>query len=189
MKKVTITLKSLSPYTQSRMHSTPKLEKENPADYEDRTWREKCTTDENDNIVIPPIAFKMALDKSSKMLGMQIPNRGKSTYSKHFLAGIMAPVGITLPIKKNDAKKISINANSDGVRGSGKRVVRHFPQVESWSGEIEMYVVDDTVTESVFEKHMQEAGKLVGIGQYRPENGGTCGRFRCEKFVWSDLGD
>jgi hypothetical protein len=186
MKKVTISLKSISPYTQSRQHHIPKLEKERPDDYEERTWIDKTTTDQDGNICIPAMAFKQALDRSAKMLGMQISGRGKSTYSKHFLAGLLIPNNLNLGIKKDQVTKIAINANADGVRGSGKRVRRFFPQIPSWKGELEVYIVDEVITPSIFEKHAKEAGMLVGVGQYRPENGGTNGRFVCEKFTWSE---
>lgn len=187
MKKVTISLKSIAPYTQSRMHHTQKLEKESANDFEARTWLEKCTVDDQGYICIPAMAFKQALDRAAKMLSMQIPGRGKSTYSKHFAAGIMIPENLRLSVKKEDAVKIAINANADGRRGSGKRVVRFFPQVANWSANLEAYILDETITQAVFERHAKEAGMLVGVGQYRPENGGTNGRFVCEKFDWSEV--
>lgn len=187
MKKVSITLRSISPYTQSRMHHTPKMEKENAQDYEERTWREKTTVNDDGVICIPGMAFKQALDRAAKMLSLQIPGRGKATYTKHFAAGVMIPENLALGVKKDDAVKITINANADGVRGSGKRVIRHFPQVQKWSGVLECFILDETITPEVFERHAKEAGMLVGVGQYRPENGGTNGRFVCDDFSWSDV--
>lgn len=187
MRKVTITLKSLAPYTQSRQHHTPKLEKEGPDAYEERTWLEKTTVDAEGHICIPAMAFKQCLDRSAKMLGMQIPGRGKSTYTKHFTAGVIVPENLVLPIKKDAVTRIAINANADGVRGSGKRVRRFFPQVPEWRGALEAYILDETITPAVFEKHATEAGMLVGVGQHRPENGGNNGRFLCEKFEWSQV--
>jgi len=45
-------------------------------------------------------------------------------------------------------------------------------------------IVNDTITEDVFTQHIQEAGKFVGIGQFRPENGGYFGRFTVESVKW-----
>lgn len=187
MKKVTIHLRSIAPYTQSRQHHIPKNEKENPQDYEERTWREKTTVNDDGLICIPAMAFKQALDRSAKMLSIQIPGRGKATYTKHFTAGVMIPENLCLGVKKEEAMKITINANSDGVRGSGKRVVRHFPQIPKWEGALDVFIIDETITPDVFERHAKEAGMLVGVGQYRPENGGTNGRFVCDKFDWSEV--
>lgn len=187
MKQVSIHLKSISPYTQSRMHGTPPLDRENPRDYEDRTWMEKATVNDDGLICIPAGGLKQAIDRAAKMLSMQIPNRGKATYTKHFLAGVMIAENLCLNIKKEDARKITINANADGVRGSGKRVLRSFPQVPAWSAVLTVHIIDDTITKDVFEKTMKEAGLLVGVGQHRPENGGTNGRFVAEKFEWADI--
>jgi hypothetical protein len=194
MKRVTITLTSLAPYYQSRMHHEPKLEKEDPQAYEERTWREKCTVNADGNICIPAAAFKQAFDRAAKMLSIQIPNRGKATYTKHFMAGIMVPANVVLRTKKNggikksEVDRIPVNCNADGVRGSGKRVLRFFPEIKEWTGELEVIIVDETITQQVFEKHVREAGLLVGVGQNRPENGGSSGRFEPQKFTWSSVG-
>lgn len=187
MKRVIITITSLAPYSQSKQHHLPKLEKESPDAYEERTWREKCTVDGEGFICIPAMGFKQAFDRAAKMLSMQIPGRGKATYSKHFAAGIIVPGDLRLDVEKDKVARIAVNCNADGVRGSGKRVLRYFPQIPSWSGNLEVVVLDETITQSVFERHAQEAGMLVGVGQNRPENGGSSGRFRCEKFVWKEL--
>lgn len=76
MRQVTVTFRGLSPYSQSRMHDTPKLDKERPDDYEVRTWREKMTTDKAGQVTIPAMAFKQALPVAAKRLGMQIPEVG-----------------------------------------------------------------------------------------------------------------
>ena len=144
-----------------------------------RTWREKCSTDENGEIVIPAMAFKQALDAVAKRLGDQIPGKGKSTYTKHFKGGVICESDVKIGYRKDEVPGITISANSDGVRGSGKRVSRTFPQVPRWEGVPARFVIlDDTVTPVVFERHLVELGRFIGIGRFRPENGGLNGRFR-----------
>ena len=41
MRIVKVDLQSSSPYSQSRYHDAPKLERELPDAYEQRTWRER----------------------------------------------------------------------------------------------------------------------------------------------------
>lgn len=186
-KIVTVTLESLAPYSQSRKHDTPKMEKEGPDALEQRTWREKCTTNDEGEIVIPAMAFKQALDAVAKRLGDQIPGKGKSTYTKHFKGGVICESDVPIGWMKETVPSITINANSDGVRGSGKRVYRTFPQVPSWKGVATFAILDDTVTPKVFERHLEEAGRFIGIGRFRPENGGLNGRFRPVKFEYQDI--
>jgi hypothetical protein len=80
-----------------------------------------------------------------------------------------------------------ISANSNGVRGSGKRVPRRFPEFGKWHGTAEFTILDDIITRDVFETHVRAAGTVVGIGRFRPENGGTNGRFRPIEFEWQDI--
>lgn len=187
MKIVEVELQSTSPYSQSRMHDAPKLDRETADAYEQRTWREKCTVNSDGEICIPAMALKQMLDASAKLLGIQIPGKGKSTYSKHFRAGVICESDVALGARKEDVQAVTINANADGVRGSGKRVKRTFPIVPEWKGIAKFVIFDDTITKDVFERHLTEAGRFVGIGRFRPENGGLYGRFRPTSFKWSEL--
>lgn len=186
-KIVEVEFVGISPYSQSRMHDAPKLEKETHDAYEQRTWREKCTADEDGNVFIPAMAFKQALDAVAKRLGDQIPGKGKATYTKHFLGGVICEQDIALGCRKDEAPSITINANSDGIRGSGKRVKRTFPQWPQWKGTARFVVLDDTVTQAVFERHFAEAGRFIGIGRFRPEKGGLNGRWKALGYKWSEI--
>lgn len=184
---VIVELESMSPYSQSRQHAVPKLDKETHEAYEQRTWREKCSTNANGEIVIPAMGFKQCLDTVAKRLGDQIPGKGKATYTKHFVGGVLCESDVAIGYKKDDVPGITINANSDGVRGSGKRVQRTFPQVPNWKGTATFAILDDTVTPKIFERHLTEAGRFIGVGRFRPEKGGLNGRFRPVKFTYKQV--
>lgn len=177
-------LESVSPYSPSRMHDTPKLEKERPDDYEKRTWREKAHANDNGNIFLPPMGFKLCLAECAKFLGEQIPGKGKATWTKHFEAGVLCMEPLELPVKKDEVQGEWFNMNADGKRGSGTRVRRCFPVIPEWKGAVNFYVIDNTITQKVFEHHISEAGKFIGIGRFRPRNGGFYGRFKLTKLEW-----
>lgn len=185
MRKVTVQIEGISPYSQSRQHDEPSLEKEAKDAYEARTWREKANYDpETGEVFIPAMALKQALDSAAKKLGDQIPGKGKSTYTKFFVADVVCDGNCHLGIHKDEVRPITINANSDGVRGSGKRVKRTFPQIDKWSTTATFTILDDTVTPEVFERTLKVAGMGIGIGRFRAEKGGLNGRFRPTKFTW-----
>jgi hypothetical protein len=186
MRICTATLESVSPYSQSRHYTTPKKEKEGPKDYEARTWRDRCNVDEGGKLVIPPMAFKNCISEAAKYLGIQIPGKGKSTYTKHFEAGVLVTDGLPLPIKKEDVQGEWFFVPSDGKRGGGKRVDKCFPVVPKWSGKVVFFIFDDTITQEVFEKHLEQAGKFIGIGRFRPRNNGFYGRFNVVKCDWKE---
>lgn len=185
MKTATVKLKSLTPYNQSHQHFTEKAEsgKESHDEYEKRTWIEKGHYDENGNAYIPPMAFKGALAQAAQMLSIPIKGKGKSTYTKHFKAGVMVTDPLPLGVKKADVKPQWISCDPQGRKG-GMGVMRAFPHYEKWEGEIEYHILDDTITKEVFEQVLRESGNFVGIGQFRPANGGYFGRFEVVSVKW-----
>lgn len=196
VRTVTATLKSISPYSQSRHYvNPPKGAKETSRDYEARTWMYRTHANFNDdgtgkddgkgNLFIPPMAFKNCLSEVAKFLSVQIPGKGKSTYTKHFEAGIMVLEGITLPLTRTTVKGEWLFVPADGVRGSGKRVEKCFPIIHEWAGKVNYIVVDETITMDVFERHLCEAGNFIGIGRFRPRNNGMYGRFKVLDLKWS----
>jgi hypothetical protein len=184
MRSVSVHIEGVTPYSQSRQHETPKLKGETSDDHEQRTWREKCTCDANNQVVIPAMALKQSLDTASKKLGLQIPGKGKSTYAKYFTADVFCNSDVPLGVSKNDVVGVRVYCNSDGIRGSGKRVWRTFPVIPQWEAVAEFTVLDDTVSRDVFEQVMKVSASSIGIGRFRPEKGGLNGRFRVTRFEW-----
>lgn len=185
MKTAIATLRGISPYSQSAFHDSPRLEKERPDDYEFRTWANRCHTTENDDIFIPPMCFKKALETSARFLGEQIKGRGKSTYTKHFKAGVLVTDALVLPNKKATVEGEVFFVPADGKAGGGSRVKRKFPVIREWAGDVTFYILDETITEDVFERHLKEAGSFIGIGRFRPEMGGFYGRFAVDSVSWA----
>lgn len=182
MRTCIVRISGSAPYSASRSHCEEKLPKETADAYEDRTWRSKAHVADG-NVTIPPMAFKMGVDRAAKMLGRQIPGKGKSTYTKFFESGVI----VTTPVivaPETAIEKERIHANADGVRGSGKRVWRNFPRINEWAGTVDFFVIADEITEEVFEETVRYAGLAVGVGRFRPERGGYFGRYNVESFEW-----
>lgn len=187
MRKVTVDITGLAPYSQSRQHDTEKLSQERMDDYEKRTWREKLNYDEAGTVYIPAMAFKQALDAAAKKMGLQIPGKGKSTFTKFFNSDVICEANVPLGVHKDAVEAVTINANADGVRGSGKRVKRTFPVINAWKAKASFMILDDTVTPDVFERTLIAAGISIGVGRFRPEKGGLNGRFRPSNFKWESV--
>ena len=177
-------LESISPYSQSKFYETEKLPKERPDDYEARTWRDRLHITDDGHVFIPPMAFKNCLSAVAKYLSIQIPGKGKATFTKHIEAGVLVTESLILPIKKEDVSGEWLFVPSDGKRGGGTRVKKCFPVIPSWGGDVAFYILDDTVTPEVFQHHLEESGKFVGIGRFRPQKNGFYGRFKVNKINW-----
>src|SRR5215831_2359051 len=182
--KAICTLQSISPISFSRHYELPHLDKELPDEYEKRTWRERLHYDKNTlECYIPPIMFKHCLSAAAQYLSMQIKSKGKATYTKHFLAGILVTDSLMLGIHKDEVEGVPLFVSSNGKPG-GPRVTKYFPEISQWKGQVPFYVLDPIITKDVFRDHLIQAGNFIGLGRFRPRNGGYYGRFTVEDVKW-----
>lgn len=177
MYRAIATIEGIAPLSQSYQHRTPELEGESKEDYEQRTWREKCNTDSDGNVVVPAMAFKQAMDAAAKRLAIPDPDNRKATFTKYFVSDVICEAHMATGVKKDEIAFITINANVDGVRGSGKRVPRTFPQTPKWGGTVPFMVMEEKIKPEIFERVLKAAGASIGVGQFRPEKGGLNGRW------------
>lgn len=186
MKIAIATLKSVAPYSQSRCYDreVPKLNKELPAAYEDRTWRNRLHVNARGTVEIPGTAFANCVKQMCKRLRLKVPGKGNSEWTKYFEAGIMVTDALDLGVKPEDVTKDTLFVPSDGRPGGGKRVWKHFPRIDEWGGTVRFFVLDDQITADVFVSVLESAGTLVGLGRFRPESRGFYGRFMVEKVDW-----
>lgn len=184
-----VTISGITPLSQSRQHDEPKMDGENHDAYDKRTWRSKLNTairDGKSTVVIPAHGLHQAIAAAAKYSKRQIPGQGKATWTAKFTAGITLLEDPALNIDPATVDGITISANADGIRGSGKRVPRKFPIIPQWSASFDVLVLDPIITEDVFREMLEMAGMFIGIGRFRPEKGGTNGRFRIDRLTWED---
>lgn len=194
MKTAVARLKGISPYSQSRHYTEPaKGKTESSRDYEARTWRERLHSTEDGRVFMPPMAFKNCLSEAAKFLSVQVPGKGKATFTKHFEAGVLVVDGLILPQKKAEVPGEWNFVPADGKRGGGKRVEKCFPVIHHWEGDVRFIILDETITQTItvgdgettaFEHHLKEAGSFIGVGRFRPRNNGYYGRFIVEGVRW-----
>jgi hypothetical protein len=142
-------------------------------------------------VVIPNMALKQAIDAAAFKLGIKVKGRGPTTYKNFFASGLLIESDVPIRNGKDfltpdDAEKVTISCNPLGVRGGGKRVTRRFPVFHGWHGIVPVLVIDDILVPEIVEQHVRAAGMVVGIGRFRPQNGGVNGRFRLVEAKWED---
>lgn len=182
MYRAIVSIKGLAPLSQSKMHDAPKRDGESHADYDQRTWREKCNADQDGIVYVPAMAFKQAMDIAAKRLAIPDPDNKRANLTKFFVSDVICEQNLSIGVHKEEMPCVRINANADGVRGSGKRVLRTLPQIQEWEGQTSFLVMEEKIKPEIFEKVLAAAGRSVGVGQFRPEKGGLNGRFEVAKI-------
>lgn len=177
MYRAIVSIKGMAPLSQSRQHFSEFLDGESHGEYDKRTWREKCNYDSEDKVFVPAMAFKQAMDVAAKRLAIPDPDNKRANLTKYFVSDVICEGNLSIGVKKDAMPCIHINANSDGIRGSGKRVPRTLPQIQEWAGSTSFLIMEEKVKPEIFEKVLTAAGRSVGVGQFRPEKGGLNGRF------------
>lgn len=180
-----VELEGISPYSQSRYHNTPKLNKELHDDHERRTWRNRLHVNERGEVFIPAMAFKNGISEAARFLGEKVPGKRNATWTKHFEAGVLVMENAPLGIKAEDVPGEELFVPSDGKKGGGSRVMKTFPVIHHWKATVTFHVLDDTITEEAFLHHLEQCGSFIGIGRFRPRNGGFYGRFKVNSLKWS----
>jgi hypothetical protein len=185
MRVATVEIKGVSPYSQCRPVPSTKEPKETHEDFEKRTWKERAHIDDEGRAFIPPMAWKIGIAEAAKFLSIQIPGKGKSTYTKHFEAGVLVTEPAYIGATADDMQSEWLFVPATGRRGDGKRVWKCFPKFSKWACTVTFYILDDTITKDVFAQHIEEMGKFIGVGRFRARNNGFYGRFEVMKVNWS----
>jgi hypothetical protein len=133
------------------------------------------------------MAFKQAMDTAAKRLAIPDPDNKRANFTKYFVSDVICEANLSIGLKKEDMPSIIINANSDGVRGSGKRVPRIFPQTSEWGGSTSFMIMEEKITHAIFERVFNSAGRSIGVGQFRPEKGGLNGRWETVKIEYEKV--
>jgi hypothetical protein len=194
MRKVTYEIEGLTPYSQSKKLVHERQPDESYENFEARVWKQKATITPEGFVAIPSMAMKNALDIAARKAGERIPGKGMSTWTSRFEGGVSPDVDMYVlldasgPIKIDEAKYVALWCDSTGKRGSGSRVLRYFPIFYRWSARISFFVLDDSIPAAVCDRFFANAGLIAGIGRFRPENGGTNGRWIVKSAVWENLG-
>jgi len=92
---------------------------------------------------------------------------------------------LSLGIKGADVAGEWLHVPSDGRRGGTTRVSKCFPVIPSWEGTVEFLILDELIDADVFRAHLEDAGRFIGIGRFRPRNNGFYGRFEVIDVKWS----
>lgn len=182
-------IRGVSPYSASRHYVSEeglgRGEKETADAHEKRTWMNRVHVTSIGTVAIPGMGFKLAVEKAASYLGTKIPGQGQKTWTAKLRSAVLVMDDADTGIPADEVKGEWLFVPSDGKRGGGKRVMKCFPRLEAgWEVDVAFLLTDPILAEETFENFLREAGKYIGVGRFRPENGGFYGRFEVTSFYW-----
>jgi hypothetical protein len=169
-------IKSIAPMCQSRMHGEPFLEGESDDAYDLRTWRRKMHVT-NGTVHIPAKAIHDTLIEGAKYSKIKIKGARGATWTARFTSGIALFDDPDLGIDPQTVDFVPVNCHVNGNPKSGARVLRRFPTIPKWESVFDVQIMDPMIDRDIFAEILKQAGLFVGIGQNRPQNRGSRGRF------------
>jgi hypothetical protein len=188
----TLSLVSTTPYSQSSQIPDDLLgpgEKKDDT-YESRFWRFRAHRDMSGMTYIPGTQIANAIKAAGKRMRKTIPGKKNSEYGKCFESGIMVVDHIPLGVHVDQMKSERLFVPADATKGGGKRVWRTFPLFPEWSGVVNVHIFDEDLEKpdgrDAFTKAVKNAGLTVGLGRFRPANGGFYGRFNVNEIGWAE---
>ena len=194
MKKrtVAVTFEGVTPYSPSKrvdlLHQADWEKLSGETEYERQKRNAHHHVHSHDGrVVLPHTALKTCLSDAAQYTSTKVKGKGNATYTKHFLAGVfpMDGEGVDIGLDVKDVSFHDIMCNSQGKKGGSMDVIRCYPVIQHWGGVATFSLFDDIITKDVFEETCDNAGQIIGLGRWRPRNGGLNGRFRCTNFDWS----
>ena len=103
----------------------------------------------------------------------KIPGQGKKTFKDAIRAGVIIEpreIPISPGTWEIDERVVVIK---------GDRILRWRPRFNEWNLKFEIQVIDERITENILKEIVINAGKYVGIGDFRPK----FGRYQVLKFA------
>ena len=183
MKTYNITLEGTSPLLMNRPSQLDIGDKSKTSKRETQTPSEiaeaKLYKDAKDNIYLPATWFQGCIVEAGKHKKMMGKGSSKATYSK--VAGSSVEINPFEIVLNSKWKVFSILAVNPTTHG---RNILHRPQFDKWKADFEVTFDEEAIEVPVMKELFDIAGRIVGIGDWRPAKKGRFGKFQV--IAWKE---
>ena len=173
-----VAIKGVSPLLMNRFLPAELLEtKVKHGNTKDVNVEDKLYVTEDGKPYVPSTYIRNSLIEAGKSI--QIKGRGKSTYSKLLGSSLIVQPDAILINSTSGWEPFTTTVVNPTTKG---RVMVTRPMFKDWTLSFEAVVLDD-ISEEVFRNILDEAGRYVGIGDWRPAKKGMYGKFIVTKLL------
>jgi len=173
-----VEIKGMSPLLMNRFLPAELLEtKVKRGNAKDVNVEDKLYLTEDGRPYVPSTYIRNSLIEAGKSI--RIKGRGKSTYSKLLGSSLIVQPDNIIINSSTGWESFTTTAVNPTTKG---RVMVTRPMFKDWTLSFEAVVLDD-IPEEVFRNILDEAGRYVGIGDWRPAKKGMYGKFIVTKLL------
>lgn len=140
-------------------------------------WNASLYLDGDGAIVMPVENMRATVRDGAKLSKM-----GKEISRKVFLDGEFIPLTYGGPRDRAALFADARFRDTRSVRVGQQRVMRTRPVFRDWSLTFTAYWQSDAFDVDLFKQCLESAGGFIGLGDFRPDKGGTYGRFILESI-------
>jgi hypothetical protein len=126
-------------------------------------------------IAIPSTNLKSALVEGAKLHKL-----GAAFNRCVMILADMIPVTHSGPANKDKMWETPACVDCRSVKVGTKRVMRYRPRLNDWRVQVEIFFDETMIERAQILAAAENAGRYVGLGDYRPAKGGPFGRFSVE---------
>ena len=179
--RYSVAIKGMSPLLMNRFLPAELLEtKVKRGNAKDVNVEDKLYLTEDGRPYVPSTYIRNSLIEAGKSI--RIKGKGKSTYSKLLGSSLIVQPDNIIINSSTGWESFTTTAVNPTTKG---RVMVTRPMFKDWTLSFEAVVLDD-ISEEVFRNILDEAGRYVGIGDWRPAKKGMYGKFIVTKLVRKD---
>ncbi len=129
-----------------------------------------------------------AIARLLREAGSNHKQRGTRKSVKYIVpAAVIVPADAIsiLDEKGKQVKDYEVDSRPVTIPATKGRVMRHRPRWDVWTAKFALEIDEEVLDVATIHQLLEEGGRRIGIGDYRPEKGGPFGRF--EILRWEEI--
>ena len=188
MGNVSVTIRGLSPLLQHRFTNAAEValgDETRPVQLDKMLPRDQaeqaCYRDADNFCYFPGQAIARLLREA----GGGHKQRGSRRSVKYLVPAAVIVVDDGIGILDAEGKRVDdfeVDSRPVTIPATKGRIMRHRPRWDEWSAVFALDIDDSVLPAELIHQLLEEGGRRIGIGDYRPEKGGPFGRFSIERW-------
>jgi hypothetical protein len=110
----------------------------------------------------------------------KIKNRSVTTMQKSMIPSCFDIKGTMLPIKTKDGWEV--DERPVRIPATGGRILAYRPKFNDWQLQFDATLDTDIISVNLMREILDDAGKRIGLGDYRPDRKGPFGKYKVNQW-------